>query len=449
MKHDNDSKLVALLGVVLLAAVALTYIGIRTAEHLVLRSHADDIVTRWDKIIMNMDSDQHVQDNEIIDQIQLHMSEMETALVTSGVVKLDIAGSNGNAFFQWSNSKHVYNTLNNTHLHSFWGHLSPLHNLSVQKTIVPADLPLFTKNTKIGDAYFLIDLTTVSNHMNTIGNLAFVSMLGVLGFIGLLGGTLVVRNSQFRRQQAKELIVAKEKAEEANRSKSDFIANVSHELRSPLNAIIGFSEVMASEMYGPLGKPKYREYAKDIQDSGELLLSLTNDILDLSKAEGGHVDLHEGLVDVQDVVLRVERLIVERAMKADVKFSAQVQTPIPFLVADEQKVLQILLNLCTNAIKFTQSDGRVVLSVANEHGTGIVFTVTDNGVGVSTDDIPKVLEPFGQVDDPRTRQHEGTGLGLPLSKHFVEMHDGDFIFASQKNVGTTVTVTFPEKRIER
>lgn len=445
MKHRKDTNLILLLSIVIGIAAVLSFIGVKGAEHLVLKSHAEETAVRWGGILSQSDAVPNISSSAFIEDLRARIPKMQTALVASGIVRLSVFDSKGAPSIEWHNLNFVSNDRRELHIHSLWGHLNPFHPLTT--TLVSTELPLIFGGRYIHNAEILVDLTGVARHMETIGNLAFISMLGVLGFISLLGGILVTRNVQYRREQAVKLSIAKETAEKANRSKSDFLANVSHELRSPLNSINGFSEIMANEMFGPLGLAKYKEYSQDIHESGELLLSLINDILDLSKAESGHMELQEGLVDIHDLVLRIERLIIERAGKAEIRFKTKIQEKLPHIQADEQKLLQIFLNLITNAIKFTPPGGTVTLIVEHTPGHGMTFTITDTGIGVDDDDISKVLEPFSQVNDPRVRQQEGTGLGLPLSKRMVELHDGVFEFNSRKNIGTTVTVKMPDHRI--
>ncbi|MCZ6858684.1 MAG: ATP-binding protein [Alphaproteobacteria bacterium] len=233
---------------------------------------------------------------------------------------------------------------------------------------------------------------------------------------------------------------AKETAEEASRAKSSFLARMSHELRTPLNAIIGFSEFMKEQMAGPVSNPKYLGYAADIHRSGLHLLDLVNDILDLSKVEAGGYEMRIEEVDLHGVV---ERSIAMVAMMAE-KREVRIHTEVPVqcrLVADERAVTQILLNLLSNAVKFSRRGGNVSLSVLQDDGVSIV--VSDDGIGIRPEDIPKVLEPFGQVAGAETVSEPGTGIGLPLSKGLVELHCGTLSIESELGKGTSVTANFP------
>jgi len=248
---------------------------------------------------------------------------------------------------------------------------------------------------------------------------------------------------------AQYLAEARDEAEHANRAKSEFIANISHELRTPLNAIIGFSELIKSETFGPVGDPHYQEYASDILDSGNHLLALVNDILDLCKIESGKDALREEYIDVRDILSSITMLVRDRARNGNIKLEFDLEEDAPALYADERKVKQIVANLLTNAIKFNQPGGVVKTKVWSKLESGYVIQITDTGIGIAPDDIPKALAQFGQVDSAINRAYDGTGLGLPLTKALVELHGGSLDLQSKAGVGTTVTVRFPAKRIKR
>lgn len=245
-----------------------------------------------------------------------------------------------------------------------------------------------------------------------------------------------------------ELVETKEHAEVANRAKSDFLAVMSHELRTPLNAVIGFSEFLSMEMLGPLGSPRYKSYADDIKSSGLHLLDLINDILDLSKAEADKIELHEEPLDLAATAEHCLAMVRSRAELARVALINELPAGLPPLLADERRVKQILINLLSNAVKFTPAEGTIRV-IAESRDGDIRLAVEDSGIGIEAKDIPKVLQPFGQVDSTVSREHEGTGLGLPLCKRLAELHGATFEIDSEPGRGTSVSVVFPADRILR
>lgn len=244
-----------------------------------------------------------------------------------------------------------------------------------------------------------------------------------------------------------ELDVAREQAESANRMKSEFLAHMSHELRTPLNAIIGFSDFMLNEPHGPLGDESYREYMRDIQQGGQHLMDVINDILDLSKIEAGAAELCEGLVDVHTVIRESVRLLREPARQADVRICVTAPPNLPDLNGDEQLLKRCLLNLLSNAIKFTPAGGQITVRAEGKAGSEFILSVSDNGIGIAPDQLDLVMAPFGQAENILTRSHKGTGLGLPLVKSFVELHGGTLDLQSTLGAGTTVILRFPARRI--
>ncbi len=252
----------------------------------------------------------------------------------------------------------------------------------------------------------------------------------------------VLKKSQVRIVElAENYEQEKIRAEEANQSKSEFLANMSHELRTPLNAINGFSDIMKKEMFGPLGDPRYKEYVNDILFSGQHLLSLINDILDMSKIEAGKMTLNTEALQMSDMIGQVIRIVRGRADENRLKLIYD-EKAVPEIEADPRAVKQILLNLATNAIKFTPEGGVVTISVEPK-SAGLIMRITDTGIGISEENIQRLAQPFEQIDSQHSRQHEGTGLGLALSKSLVELHGGNFKIQSVVGQGTTVIFTLP------
>lgn len=242
----------------------------------------------------------------------------------------------------------------------------------------------------------------------------------------------------------RQLIAEKERAEAASQTKSRFLANMSHELRTPLNAILGFSEVLTLEAFGSLGVPRYREYAEDIHASGRHLLSLINDILDMSKVEAGKYSLAVEEVDLAEVVDRAVRMVRGRAAEAELRFSVAKVAPDLRISLDPRAIQQVLINLLANAIKFTPANGAVELGFA-DHGDAVELIVRDTGTGIDPDDIPRLLRPFEQAHSLENRQSQGTGLGLPLSNALVKLHCGSLTIESRRGVGTTVRIRLPRE----
>ena len=233
-----------------------------------------------------------------------------------------------------------------------------------------------------------------------------------------------------------------------NKGKTEFLANMSHELRTPLNAIIGFAEIMRDELLGELGNPTYKEYVVDIYTSGKHLLEIINDILDIAKVEAGKLELKESEVDITKMIENCFALAQSRATASDLTIDIRMSPELPKLVGDERKLKQILTNLFSNAIKFSLKGGQILIT-AKMAGNSLEISVADNGIGIAPENLNSVFEPFSQVDSGLDRTFDGAGLGLPLTKAMVELHDGSIEMKSKQDVGTTVTVRFPEHRLLR
>jgi len=255
-----------------------------------------------------------------------------------------------------------------------------------------------------------------------------------------------IRYAMERKRVEAQLVETKNTAEAASRAKTEFLANMSHELRTPLNAIIGFSEILKQEPLGPLGHPSYRDYVRDVYESGVHLLRIINDILDLSKIEVGKLTLTETPVEPREAIESCMRIVRERADNAKVNLIADIAPNMPTLNADERMVKQILLNLLSNAIKFTAAGGSVRVVARIDDKDGAIIQVVDNGIGIAAADIERALQPFEQIDSSLHRKYQGTGLGLPLARSMCELHGGRFTIESTVGQGTTVTAHFPPER---
>ncbi|WP_152045871.1 sensor histidine kinase [Aureimonas psammosilenae] len=240
---------------------------------------------------------------------------------------------------------------------------------------------------------------------------------------------------------------ARRRAEEANLAKSRFLATMSHELRTPLNAILGFSEVISNEILGPINNESYREYIKDIHASGQHLLNLINEILDLSRVEAGRYDLNEEAVSLTTIAEDCLSYVRLRCENKDIRLTVQMEQGMPQLWADERAVRQIVLNLLSNAVKFTPPGGSVRLRVGWTAGGGQYVSIRDNGPGIPEDEMPIVLSNFGQGSIAIKAAEQGTGLGLPIVKALLHMHNGDFVLTSKVREGTEATAVFPHSRV--
>jgi signal transduction histidine kinase len=246
-----------------------------------------------------------------------------------------------------------------------------------------------------------------------------------------------------------ELASAREEADMANRAKSDFLATMSHELRTPLNAVIGFADAIVSDIHHEDVPPRYIEYVMHIHESGEHLLDLINDVLDISAIEAGRMELRPETVATADLIGAALRLIGPRAKIKRLHLSTELSAAPPFLTVDPRRIKQILVNLLGNAVKFTPANGKVMVVAEALHDGGVRFVVTDSGIGMDAAGIEKALTAFGQVDNATSRDGEGSGLGLPLSVRLVKTHGGRLVVDSSPGKGTSVSVILPPACVAR
>jgi signal transduction histidine kinase len=263
----------------------------------------------------------------------------------------------------------------------------------------------------------------------------------------IAGFVSAVKDITERKSMVQQLREARDAAEIANDAKTEFLATMSHELRTPLNAIIGFSEVMSTELFGPHANARYKSYSQDVHQSGQHLLQLIDDILDIAKIESGRIELAESRFDLREISAASLRLIMPRAEKAGLRLVSKLPDAEVAVVADERQLRQIALNLLANAVKFTPQGGEVRLAVRELEGGEIAIEVSDTGIGMKQEDIENLLKPFAKAESAFSDRYEGSGLGLPLSKALIELHGGRLTIESQHGEGTSVQAILPPERM--
>jgi len=452
MSEQKDRRLLQLLAAIITASFVFGWFGVRQAETQILRKEGQEIALKWSRtLIENLEdvdrlfsTGQHSEHDRLLLRLATvaggvirHKVYNSGSKVVAATFPEDIGTVNGSDYFRdVVRAGKTYVKVSE----EVGGNDKP-------EVVVSAYVPFISGGVFRGAFEVYINETSWAEHARKIGNIAIGGLFLILAAISAMGGVLIFRNIKYRHERESALIRAREEAKSATRAKSEFLANMSHELRTPINAINGFSEIIAGELLGPVGTDKYQEYAQDIHDSGKLLLSLINDILDLSKVSAGKMSMHEEAVIVPEIMERCIRLVKERAGKGGVRLSTEVADGLPMLFGDERFLLQILLNFLTNAIKFTPPGGQVTVHAGITVSGELQLAVADTGAGIPTEDIPKVLEPFGQMDNTINGKREGTGLGLPLSKKLVELHGGRLQLTSEPGAGTTVTAYFPSSRL--
>lgn len=269
--------------------------------------------------------------------------------------------------------------------------------------------------------------------------------LAVRSIIAMGVGLFLFLQLRGRENMLSDLAAARIAAEGSNKAKANFLANMSHELRTPLNAILGFSEIIKNAAFGPIAQ-NYQDYAGDIHSSGAHLLSLINEVLDLSKLEAGQFELSERDIDVAVLAESSMRFVEPQAQKARIGLSHSIAADLSFIRADERRMRQVLINILANAVKFTPAGGRVELAM-HRTDKGLLIEVSDTGIGIAADKVGIAMEPFSQVDSDTNRNYPGTGLGLPLAKRLVELHGGSLSLTSEVNLGTVVSIILPPDRV--
>lgn len=339
--------------------------------------------------------------------------------------------------------------VNNSFIKTYGWPTHELYDSDITEFISVDERPEFKKTTK--------DL--IEDGKSTTGEIKFIRKDGMISNVLFTNAPLELSQKRrfqvltmmditLRKKMEETLRHAKTEADTANRAKSTFLANMSHELRTPLNAIIGFSDLMKDETFGALGHVKYKEYIEDINSSAQHLLQIINEVLDMSKIEAGKINIDEEEFDLVETMDSIKRMMDSKAFGRDITIKyTNESAPLPLFYADERLIRQILINLITNAIKFSNEGGTVDIWTRLTSEDCVEIGVKDYGVGIPKDKIKKAMEPFGQVsENVDSSVDRGTGLGLPLSKAMAELHNAKFLLDSTEGVGTTITITFTPGR---
>jgi PAS domain S-box-containing protein len=282
-------------------------------------------------------------------------------------------------------------------------------------------------------------------------DVTYVPHKGISGSDEVSAYFVLVNDISATKRHETDLVAAKEEAEYANQAKSDFLANMSHELRTPLNAIIGYAQMVETEPYGPLGDDRYSEYVGHVRDSGDHLLDIIDDILDLTRIEAGKMKVEDEVVNLAETIQSclhfLDFRLAEKSLTIKDAPEGTSENTWPNLLADPRMVRQMILNLLSNAMKFSEPNSTIEISGQHDSQTGLEIRITDNGIGMDEDEVAIAVERFGQVESILSRSNDGTGLGLPLVRSLIELHDGEFRITSTKGIGTNVSLIFPPERV--
>ena len=453
---SSEAKLLLMFFVISCAALVAAWVGMRMVIAEAIESEARETATQWAQVFEKELFHHHVDVHRLLsDQKPLptdaHLVEIANSI--ESVFRYRILDADGVTRLGTSEAD-IGTRTSDPHFADVMASGQPYAEIEQNQDFGPerrlvseAYVPILRNGRAVGAVEVYVDMTDRADAVEGLGNTVLIGLASLLAVMGVLKSLCAWRSLRQRRRTEAALLQAKIEAEMANQAKSEFLASMSHELRTPLNSIIGFSEIIATNGMGPVGNARYVEYAGHIHESGQFLLELVNDILDLSKIAAGKASLREQALNVEALVETCLVMVQQTAENVGITLQSHL-TPAT-LNADQLKVRQILVNLLANAIRFTPSGGTVSVSatvVADGDGD-LVLTIADTGVGIAQRDIGKVLEPFGQAHNALDGATHGTGLGLPLAKAFAELHDADLRLDSEVGVGTTVTIRFPAERV--
>lgn len=457
-----------------LAAIALVYAYHFSTEKAIYKT-ADTIARSNQAIITNFlwpkysefllsDAAQNQSAGNIKPQTQALSEDLSSITTNTNILKIKIYAPNGITVYS-TDSKQIgsdysdragYQSAIQGDVYSdqsFRPDFKSIHGKRQDIDVLATYLPVYhdtEKKNVIAVVEIYVDVSGVAEEsINSTTEMILVSFTTVIlmSVFALLFSIIAVTEERLRKETAQRLKSARiaARAEAANRSKSEFLANMSHEIRTPLNAIIGFAEVIFGQVYGPMANNKYQDAARDIHNAGRHLLVILNDILDLAKVESGRMTVRPETCDVAELLTDAMRIMKRPAAAKDIKLTiTSTNTPL-ITIIDSVKTKQILLNVISNAVKYTPNGGEVWVSFNKlEDGSGVEFECRDNGVGMTKEELVEAMVPFGRGSSAYSSSVSGTGLGLPLTKEFVHMLNGHLEINSEKGSGTVVRIRFVE-----